>query len=440
MRTRTLGPTTSIALSNTGNQKWWQYLYNPLRLNGYGDTNRVTSTPGQYTYKIMNDHVVPGFYARMSRGEIISNPMDQVHTVRPYAFPAMFTLYGRWDKPNSGHYIVQDTGEASAYSLGCSDANGLVLNQPTTTWTQASEDSLVASVTAEAWARIAQAPLSAWVTVGEWNETLRLIQDILSKIRGILLVYRYGSVKKARSYYRRKARKGEVQRSLKSWAQVWLTARYGIRPLVYDLCNALEALRKYGAKNRIRFHASGTNEWVTTSAASQQMTYRTFWLYQLQTTRTVKVQVRAGVLTEPMFESAGVLDLIGLGEVIKAAWDLVPYSFVIDWFSNIGNVLVSYAPSGLAMPLTSWAVVTRMDTTERKVLSNSWQQLPVYAGSYSRTSWSGGYGSPAATNIVKTQYRLIEPHRVATPNLRVRLSVLNAVDLLALATRFMSMK
>jgi hypothetical protein len=65
--------------------------------------------------------------------------------------------------------------------------------------------------------------------------------------------------------------------------------------------------------------------------------------------------VRAGAIVEisPDFGySAGVR----LRDIPRALWDLLPYSFVADWFANIGNYIDASISSSNSKVIASWVV------------------------------------------------------------------------------------
>jgi hypothetical protein len=303
-----------------------------------------------------------------------------------------------------------------------------------TTWDEDQINDLIKPCVTEAWARASDAPLSMWVIIGEFNETLQTIAWLLSQIRSLLALAHGKVPKKLKSRWNRKRKLGLTL----SWDELgeasnfWLQIRYGLRPLVYDLLNAIKALDRLGLKARQRF---GYQSEVTETSALSSVAPKTIGpvTVDVRTTRTEEFMCRAGILVEPVFETQNLLTLVGTGEIAKGMWDLVPYSFVIDWFTNVGSILSSWLPNAFIRPLASWAVYTVTDTRIREVLEGSESMLSSYSGSpivQGTISMSPGY----AKEVFTTKIRVPEPPRAVIPSFKLKAGILNAVDLLALST------
>lgn len=99
-------------------------------------------------------------------------------------------------------------------------------------------------------------------------------------------------------------------RRTKTAANAWLTYTYGILPLAYAYNDALKAIRN---ARRTKFRTM-VSERVSTDG--------------LECIIKVSGRVRATSLTGRVILNP-----------LRTGWELLPYSFVIDWFTNIGNVL-----------------------------------------------------------------------------------------------------
>lgn len=117
----------------------------------------------------------------------------------------------------------------------------------------------------------------------------------------------------------------------------WLAWQYGVRPLISDLQGAVEeywkvravapVIRRYklGASNDERAGAT-----LVTASPPQTIT----------TTATQK----ASIVCYAEFQDSAQAwdqsaDRLGLTNPALLAWELIPYSFVIDWFINVGEFL-----------------------------------------------------------------------------------------------------
>lgn len=131
---------------------------------------------------------------------------------------------------------------------------------------------------------------------------------------------------------------GEGQRGAKI-PQSWLELQYGWKPLMQDVqgsCDQLAA--NSGDKFRASVNATvGTNESYSDSIGS--------WIYgELILKTNVKTKVRVKVRLDYTLENPFVATLSQVGVTNPAAlvWELLPYSFVVDWFSPVGNWLSAF--------------------------------------------------------------------------------------------------
>lgn len=121
-------------------------------------------------------------------------------------------------------------------------------------------------------------------------------------------------------------------------ASRWLEVSYGWKPLLADI--------KAQAENTARIFVE--RQFVTRVAKSSAKTSRTYvdkghnlpYWYQERTDiidNTVRYTVRYAIPDGP----ASVAAIYGLENPLLVAWELVPFSFVVDWFLPVGNFLES---------------------------------------------------------------------------------------------------
>jgi len=125
-------------------------------------------------------------------------------------------------------------------------------------------------------------------------------------------------------------------------SDTWLAWQYGVRPLISDLKGAVKEYYKVRQTQPLirsyTIHASSdervgefqSQPW--TSVYNPALTRQTQWAQ--------KARVRAYAEFQ---DSAQAWDVsaqrLGLTDPILLAWELIPYSFVIDWFINVGEFL-----------------------------------------------------------------------------------------------------
>lgn len=118
-------------------------------------------------------------------------------------------------------------------------------------------------------------------------------------------------------------------------SDTWLAWQYGIRPLISDLEGAVKEYYKTRSVQPIirTFSARGSNsERGGGTLSGVRENYTTSW--------TQNARVRCSAQFQ---DSASAWDAtaqrVGLTDPLLLAWELIPYSFVIDWFINVGDFL-----------------------------------------------------------------------------------------------------
>lgn len=165
----------------------------------------------------------------------------------------------------------------------------------------------------------------------------------------------------------------------KSFASNWLEYHFGWTPLLGDIHDAMEVLRQpvhAAQKSRGKAtHVDGYRNIIDTPYSSGF--YRENW-----TTSVLQCIYVNGVADEAAFS----LEQLGLNNPLALAWEAVPYSFVVDWFANVGNILQNHtAFSGLELGNSF--------TSVKHIISGSFAIAPKYADDPYREnsgSWSGG--------------------------------------------------
>jgi hypothetical protein len=153
---------------------------------------------------------------------------------------------------------------------------------------------------------------------------------------------------------------------LKGIADNYLLYQFGIKPLVHDV---LDAARSYGYKagrpklmrvsvrRRVSSHTMGDGAWTQKSE------------------RQVRKSIVCYLHTDEVADESGALD------VPSIIWERVPYSFVVDWWVNVGAYLQALHVARSVNGQTTFCLtsVDRMMTG------------PVTSGrTYTITSSSGG--------------------------------------------------
>jgi hypothetical protein len=120
----------------------------------------------------------------------------------------------------------------------------------------------------------------------------------------------------------------------KTVSNLWLEWRYGWQQLGYDILNTYEAVTKPVRPDIIQGRAGSSTTDTTEWSQSTLLTRAT---EELSRTVVNDVSFRANAV--------GRLDVKTLNFVANpliTAWEVIPFSFVADWFVNVGDVLAAW--------------------------------------------------------------------------------------------------
>ena len=112
----------------------------------------------------------------------------------------------------------------------------------------------------------------------------------------------------------------------------WLELQYGWLPSLSDAFAAAEAYEKLTKFERTSTVVSSAKEVFTVQASANSFLISTLELWKQRISYTYEL---SEVLSAPRS--------LGLQDPLSVAWELIPYSFVVDWFIPIGTYLDNLA-------------------------------------------------------------------------------------------------
>lgn len=423
-RTRTItDPNTTQSWSYTRSSAYGSCT------NPTGLTNPVVVNSGTVITKartaVMHDFVTPQWNRLRDSGVIINNPYDRTETITTKTVASMHydRRYSASQTMCSGQLVWWVVNAGNVYD-GTVSPEWFMGSNPLLAAPSVSTSSLQDIALTRAHSNVGSGEAQSLVIMAEAEKTIKSIVDILKRAVKIgLALRRLDMTALAR----------EV--SCKQLANRWMEARYAIRPLVYDMIGVAKALTKsYGAGHRVTYRSSESDS----STVSQNGVVVTPWGsaaegrgYLNKFSRT-DVTARAGVLVA--IDEVHSATVWGLDHPIEAIWELIPFSFVVDWFFNVGQTLASWTPEAGVRELASW-VVTSVVTTQRVDLVGTDSGNGTWTGNghiMANTFTASG----ASWEVVSTtKSRTPSPLKAVSPTFKVRLDAAKLLDLVIMGRR-----
>lgn len=189
-----------------------------------------------------------------------------------------------------------------------------------------------------------QTTMSGGVFLGELRETLRAVKRPAQSLRNGLDDY-FGALQK-----RRRGIRGSPTQRRETLRQIagntWLEYSFGWKPLVNDIDDAMKAAADHlnGSRNPVTKMVRGSGKIVKHLASGEMDDTVTF-------NGSVIVHKHRQITTEYHVKYYGKVNIehptkltaqrlgLSLDHFVPTAWELVPWSFLVDYFTNIGGIL-----------------------------------------------------------------------------------------------------
>lgn len=252
--------------------------------------------------------------------------------------------------------------------------------------------------------------------IAELADTIRGLRNPAKGFRGLLDTYHRNArrrVKRAvgrrappvtQQDFRRLERDApDVSRAAqRALSDTWLESNFGWQPLLSDAVDAYKAIRALSARTPLaRFFGRSSNDdqpSYTSNTRNLQITpmdftVRTVLKYDVTFYGAVKVEVDAPPSGQAIEEMG-----VQAQDFIPAVWEAIPYSFLVDYFSNVGSVIeaVSFPRSDLA-----WIARTfrnhSIRSSEQVAIRNSSPAFPANNSNFvwefqpPRVEWTRSY-------------------------------------------------
>jgi len=394
--------TTSAEGAYTEGGEWWH----------------ITATSENCDYDSFHDVVTQDFEKLKNKGNLFFNPMAR-YTLAMKA--KTVGLYGvtaaNSDGPCGGNFAINQV------PFDIANPPNMSLESIQELFEDVGNSTLRDQAIAKAWSRVDQTELLLGASLGEMPETVEFICSLFKRFIYVLrvLLTKQGKIKAARSLRRMTAKK-----ALDAMSDAWLEFRYAFRPLVSELDGAVRVLQS-NLKGNERFTARASskndrlvaNDWIV-------QVFGTLKCSQNVTT-SESYTADAGCLYT-LGDIPGLSLALGLDSPIETVWELVPFSFILDWFVNVGTILSSFEQNASIKVRGTW-VTERLTRMHR-----SWCDTPTEEFS------TRGYHNVSVqiqddglmTALETVQLRTISPARPILPSVKINLNLAKLLDLVTI--------
>lgn len=358
------------------------YTGKPLvtRCNNTQDYGTIVSIPeANGSVKTTIDEPTPGFYTKMKNGEVVNTPFQTTTISKSFQPGASWSYFYQKD-PIFCKMCESNDGTTLKIVTGTNPWPGMYENARTGSIPadyQVALGQMQKLAVTDAFANIAKPDVLAAVDIAEMAQTLRMMRNPIAGLDKIFRHFeRMAKQRDLRNLTQAAVSKGLQKSAAKKLARLqaadktrtpygaldfmrdnWLQVRYGVMPLIGSLQGLYKSLtqRRRPLRQTARGFASNMPTPTNWTEKKKQSLGPYGWNVEYRKTLEASYSVRAGVLYEYTWNMQRSLGL-DLAAVPVTAWELVPFSFVADWFGNFGSWIEAVTPKAGVKVLTSWQV------------------------------------------------------------------------------------
>ena len=361
-----------------------------------------TTTGTQLLYAVgdrttMDDFVVPQFFKRQKAGEVFFNDMSIVRLTGVRSTGAGPTRYTANTLNCSGtlhNQSSRDLGNQveSFYAVATTGSlcNGAIPTRPSLI-----DSGEVAKAILEVSTRVqserGRSKTNLWETLAELEKSFSILESAFRGARDVIL----------------NAKRGKPVGVQLNAANLWLLYRYGIRPLISDVAGVIDGMKEIIGKRRF----TSRSKTKIARYRSRVVTYtNSAFIVNIREDVTDDYYIRGMSLDESHVSTAFNIGFSSKG-LITLPWELVKYSFVVDWFANVGDFLGALVPSPSFVKLGETLTIDHFQSLTISAVSTtangSYTLETPCVGSYSCTSRNKTRSNvlPAPSLVVRHDFR-----------------------------------
>ncbi len=284
-------------------------------------------------------------------------------------------------------------------------------------------------------ANAARTSVEGGQALGEWKETVRAITNPLSALRKFTINHVLDVKKRLKRLKRLNSKDPRVRRGVRTQraraiagavSDTYLEFVFGWIPLAKDVQAAIAGLLdRYNHPDYQRVKGKAIVCWDLQLDENTIITINNMAALQSHVTQyIVDYRFMASIKTGAVNGVQSVSATLGLlpERFIPTVWELIPYSFVVDYFVNVGQIVEAYA---FRRSIVNWGVRTIRLRTERvyaqpRIVNVS--TIPDYYPRLRRLNEAGVYGG-GATLTVESVDRIPLSDDTLMPDLDIHLPI-----------------
>lgn len=282
------------------------------------------------THRIKTWVRTPG-YRTIPKANLPINAYTDYHARLRTSFWSGTSEYNSATGVSTNAYLPQypcSLGQSEGYFSGTYSAWVADPAQNVASRLSSAENSVLVKVLGKA----SDAKVNVAVTLAEASKTSDMILDTARRIDRAYRALRRGN-------FREVARQLNI--SPNRVHNNWLAYKYGWTPLLMDVKNAAEFFAQQHVGRPIRFTVKSHQ--ATNFVYNRSVNYVPYGgstpNYATTEALTGHIVHRCKLWLEVTNPTASAVQQLGISNPLLIAWELVPYSFVFDWFCQVGNYL-----------------------------------------------------------------------------------------------------
>lgn len=350
----------------------------PIQYTWTGGTSSTITTgnPGLGSARSMTDIVIPDYKLRSSKGEVFFNPMTATtynctQTSTSPGLKLKCNYVGDTDYGNTHTWSRPMIDRQFALTESPAIATGGYFNSPFPI-TSSEIVKMKTEASTQAAAKRGMSQNNLFESLAEIDKSFKMLPDTLHQIRSIIKGKANSKDgRRIQSLYTsaiRQAKSPSVasslyDRSVGPAANLYLMYRYGIKPLINDVQGIIDGARKKIGPMRLTSRGSVQQIFNRSEARSRSIVING----KNASTYTMTIDYQKVAKVRGMFlDELDVSMLFNMGFSAKGLlglpWELTRFSFVLDWFVNLGDFMYALMPTPETKALGSCVTFNSVET------------------------------------------------------------------------------